>query len=119
VSASSPRPGEPGWAGPEWDDPVLTSLAHRLRDAHRLVAPLSTDDRRRLIRHLLVITDLAKRDPELADRRLSAFLADLRHEHGPPSPRPDDGEPHELRRRPGGTLREGPGGPGEGDGTAE
>jgi hypothetical protein len=82
VSEARPRPGEPGWAGPDWDDPVLTSLAHRLRDAHRLVAPLPTDDRRRLIRHLLIITDLAKRDPELADRRLSAFLADLEREDG-------------------------------------
>lgn len=71
------RPGEPGWRGPEWDDPVLTTLARRLRDAHRLVAPLPADTRRRLIRHLLAITDLAKRDPELAARRLAAFLEDF------------------------------------------
>ncbi|MQY03103.1 hypothetical protein ACRB68_11410 [Actinomadura sp. RB68] len=62
---------------PEWDDPVLTRLARRLRDAHRLVAPLPPETRQRLIRHLLAITDLAKRDAELADRRLDAFLADF------------------------------------------
>jgi hypothetical protein len=71
------RPGEPGWLGPEWDDPVLTTLARRLRDAHRLVTPLPADTRRRLIRQLLAITDLAKRDPELAARRLATFLADF------------------------------------------
>ncbi|MFC4050876.1 hypothetical protein ACFOY4_14375 [Actinomadura syzygii] len=62
---------------PQWDDPALTELARRLRDAHRAVAPLPPDDRRRLIRHLLAITDLAKRDPELASRRLETFLADF------------------------------------------
>ncbi|GAA2093003.1 hypothetical protein [Actinomadura alba] len=114
MSAPRPRPGEPGWAGPEWDDPVLTALAHRLRDAHRLVAPLPADDRRRLIRHLLIITDLAKRDPQLADRRLVTFVADLEREHGSSYP-PDGGEARELRRRPDG----GSGGPGEGGRTAE
>ncbi|GAA2573963.1 hypothetical protein SMC26_35765 [Actinomadura fulvescens] len=66
------------WTGPEWDDPALTDLALRLRDAHRLVAPLPQTTRRRLIRHLLAITDLAKRDPDLAARRLETFLADFR-----------------------------------------
>ncbi len=65
------------WAGPEWDDPALTRLARQLRDAHRAVAPLPPQDRQRLIRHLLAITDLAKRDAELAARRLDAFLADF------------------------------------------
>jgi hypothetical protein len=65
------------WAGPEWDDPVLTRLAEQLRDAHRRVAPLPAETRRRLIRHLLAITDLAKRDPALAARRLEVFLADF------------------------------------------
>ncbi|MGI5203408.1 hypothetical protein ACQEU6_17770 [Spirillospora sp. CA-108201] len=41
------------------------------------MAPLPPQDRRRLIRHLLAITDLAKRDAELAARRLDAFLADF------------------------------------------
>ncbi|MBT2213656.1 MULTISPECIES: hypothetical protein [Actinomadura] len=65
------------WTGPEWDDPDLTRLARQLRDAHRAVAPLPKETRQRLIRHLLAITDLAKRDAELADRRLEAFLADF------------------------------------------
>ncbi|MEU5878015.1 hypothetical protein [Spirillospora sp. NPDC047279] len=66
------------WTGPEWDDPALTDLALRLREAHRLVAPLPQAPRRRLTRHLLAITDLAKRDPDLAARRLDTFLADFR-----------------------------------------
>ncbi|WP_131740003.1 hypothetical protein [Actinomadura roseirufa] len=65
------------WTGPAWDDPALTRLARRLRDAHRAVAPLPPPARQRLIRHLLVITDLAKRDADLATRRLEAFLADF------------------------------------------
>jgi len=67
----------PPWTGPQWDDPELTSLAWKLRDAHRAVAPLPPAERQRLIRHLLAITDLAKRDSALAARRLEAFLADF------------------------------------------
>jgi hypothetical protein len=55
----------------------LTLLAHQLRDAHKAVAPLPPETRQRLIRHLLAITDLAKRDAALAARRLEAFLADF------------------------------------------
>ena len=62
---------------PQWDDPKLTLLARQLRDAHRAVAPLPAEERQRLIRHLLAITDLAKRDTGLAARRLEAFLADF------------------------------------------
>ncbi|MEV4676108.1 hypothetical protein HUT06_12295 [Actinomadura sp. NAK00032] len=65
------------WTGPEWDDPALMLLARQLRDAHRAVAPLPAETRQRLIRHLLAITDLAKRDAGLAARRLDAFLADF------------------------------------------
>src|SRR5262249_26241435 len=65
------------WNGPEWDDPALTRLATQLRDAHRAVAPLPKETRQRLIRHLLAITDLAKRDPELAARRLETFLTEF------------------------------------------
>jgi hypothetical protein len=98
-----PRPGEPGWRGPEWDDPVLTRLARQLRDAHRLIVPLPADTRRRLIRHLLAITDLAKRDPALAARRLDAFLADFdKTSNGePPVPRgaaPRGGDGSERER---------------------
>ncbi|MEV4259175.1 hypothetical protein AB0J52_38960 [Spirillospora sp. NPDC049652] len=63
------------WDGPAWDDPGLTRLAERLREAHRRVAPLPAEERRRLIRQLLAITDLAKRDADLAARRLDAFLS--------------------------------------------
>ncbi|GAA1874480.1 hypothetical protein GCM10009736_47970 [Actinomadura bangladeshensis] len=65
------------WAGPKWDDPALTQLARQLRDAHKAVAPLPPETRQRLIRHLLAITDLAKRDAGLAARRLEGFLADF------------------------------------------
>lgn len=51
-------------------------LAARLRTAHQRIAPLPRDTRQRLHRQLLAITDLAKRDHELAARRLAAFLAD-------------------------------------------
>lgn len=62
---------------PEWDDPLLTRLARWLRDAHRRVAALPAAERPRLTRQLLIITDLAKRDPRLALRRLETFLGDL------------------------------------------
>ncbi|MFB4316885.1 hypothetical protein [Actinomadura sp. 21ATH] len=66
------------WTGPQYDDPALAWLAEQLKVAHRLVAPLPPEPRRRLIRQLLAITDLAKRDPALASRRLETFLADFR-----------------------------------------
>jgi hypothetical protein len=69
--------------GPAWDDPELTRLARGLREAHRLVAPLPSEARTRLSRHLLAITDLAKRDAKLAARRLDAFLSDF-HETAHP-----------------------------------
>jgi hypothetical protein len=69
--------GEPDWTGPTWEDPALTTLAAQLLDAHRQVAPMPAETRRRLHRHLLAITDLAKRDPELAARRLGVFLSAL------------------------------------------
>ncbi|GAB3685128.1 hypothetical protein GCM10027589_54160 [Actinocorallia lasiicapitis] len=62
---------------PGWDDPGLTLLADQLRTAHRRIAPLPQEIRQRLHRHLLAITDLAKRDHELAARRLTVFLTDL------------------------------------------
>ncbi|MFA1539532.1 hypothetical protein [Actinomadura monticuli] len=55
----------------------MTQLARQLRDAHKAVAPLPPESRQRLIRHLLAITDLAKRDAGLAARRLESFLADF------------------------------------------
>lgn len=75
-------PAEQSWSGPAWEDPALTELARRLREAHRRVRPLPPTTRRRLHRHLLTITDLAKRDPALAARRLETFLTDLDTEAG-------------------------------------
>lgn len=80
VPPHPPIEAEPGGRGrprPEWEDPVLTTLAYQLRDAHRRVAGLPADTRRSLTRHLLTITDLAKRDPGLAARRLATFLTDM------------------------------------------
>jgi hypothetical protein len=74
VTATRP---ESCWTGPAWEDATLIVLARQLRDAHSRVAPLPGHERRRLHRHLLAITDLAKRDPALAARRLESFLTDL------------------------------------------
>ncbi|GAA3197168.1 hypothetical protein [Actinocorallia longicatena] len=62
---------------PQWEDPGLTLLAQRLRTAHQRIAPFPVEMRQRLHRHLLAITDLAKRDHELAARRLAVFLDEL------------------------------------------
>jgi hypothetical protein len=64
-------------AGPRWDDPQLDALADGLRVAHAQVAALPAQVRPQMTRHLLVITDLAKRDAALALRRLESFLEDL------------------------------------------
>ncbi|WP_460301363.1 SCO5555 family protein [Actinocorallia aurea] len=64
-------------SGPAWDDPLLMLLAAQLRTAHQRISPLPRETRRRLHRQLLAITDLAKRDHELAARRLGAFLDDM------------------------------------------
>jgi hypothetical protein len=74
---TAPQSAEPFWTGPAWEDHSLTVLARQLRDAHGRVAPLPGAARQRLHRHLLAITDLAKRDPALAARRLETFLTDL------------------------------------------
>jgi hypothetical protein len=65
------------WTGPAWEDATLIVLARQLREAHGRVTPLPGPVRHRLHRHLLAITDLAKRDPALAARRLDVFLIDL------------------------------------------
>ncbi|MDN3356670.1 hypothetical protein [Actinomadura sp. DC4] len=63
--------------GPRWNDPQLDALADGLRIAHVRVAGLPPQVRPQMTRHLLVITDLAKRDAALALRRLESFLNDL------------------------------------------
>ncbi len=64
-------------SGPAWEDPELTLLAARLRAAHERISLLPRPSRMRLHRHLLAITDLAKRDQELAARRLAVFLDEM------------------------------------------
>jgi hypothetical protein len=64
-------------AGPCWNDPQLDALADGLRIAHVRVATLPPQVRPQMTRHLLVITDLAKRDAALALRRLESFFSDL------------------------------------------
>ena len=53
-----------------------TELARRLREAHRRVRScvVPDDERARLIRRLLAISDAAKRDISSASARLDAFL---------------------------------------------
>ncbi|MEV0408203.1 hypothetical protein [Actinoallomurus sp. NPDC050550] len=63
--------------GPDWDDPELNALARRLREAHTRVADLPVALKPRLTRQLLLITDLAKRDPALAIKRLESFMIEL------------------------------------------
>ncbi|MEV5412650.1 hypothetical protein AB0K60_27935 [Thermopolyspora sp. NPDC052614] len=54
-------------------------LARRLRDAHRRVRvlPVAAEERIRLVKRLLVICDVAKRDIYHANERLVAFLSEL------------------------------------------
>jgi hypothetical protein len=60
-----------------WDDPRLNELADGLREAHVRVAALPSQVRPRMTRHLLAVTDLAKRDPVLALDRLKSIMEDL------------------------------------------
>jgi len=54
-------------------------LATRLRDAHRRVAALDApdDQKDRVARRLIALTDAAKRDLGRASARLEVLLADL------------------------------------------
>jgi hypothetical protein len=70
--------------GPGWDDPQLDALAEGLRVAHARVSALPPLVRPQMTRHLLVITDLAKRDAALALRRLESFLSDLEGDENVP-----------------------------------
>jgi hypothetical protein len=71
-------------AGPRWNDPQLDALADGLRIAHVRVAGLPSQVRPQMTRHLLAITDLAKRDAALALRRLESFLSDLQSDENVP-----------------------------------
>ena len=54
-------------------------LATRLRDAHRRVATLDVpeDQKARVARRLIALTDASKRDVVRASARLDALVADL------------------------------------------
>lgn len=58
---------------------LAADLANRLRDAHRRVAALdaSPDEKARVARRLIALTDAAKRDLVRASARLDLLLADL------------------------------------------
>ncbi|WP_245930469.1 ABC transporter substrate-binding protein [Allonocardiopsis opalescens] len=62
------RPADPAF----YDD-----LARRLRDAHRRAAALGADVRIPVIRRLLGVTEMVKRDPARASARLDELLAGL------------------------------------------
>jgi len=60
-------------------DELYVGLAKRLRDAHRRVASMDApeDQRARLTRRLIALTDASKRDAGRASARLDALVADL------------------------------------------
>ena len=60
-------------------DELYVELAKRLRDAHRRVASMDApeDQKGRLTRRLIALTDASKRDAGRASARLDALLADL------------------------------------------
>ncbi len=58
---------------------LAAELAVRLRDAHRRVASLeaSSDEKGRVARRLIALTDASKHDVARASARLDRLLADL------------------------------------------
>lgn len=68
-----------------WDDngvedaELFADLSVRLRDAHRRVASLVApeDEKARVLRRLLAISDAAKHDLRRSSERLDVFLSDL------------------------------------------
>ena len=96
-------------------------LAVRLRDAQRRVGSLAaTDDQRaRVARRLIALTDASKRDAVRASARLDALLADL--DAGrlpPPDDGPDDGPDDATRTTAGSGRRSQGGGQASGGGAA-
>ena len=61
------------------DDDLAAALAVRLRDAHRRVASLDVpdDQKARVARRLIALTDASKIDLGRASARLDRLLADL------------------------------------------
>ena len=69
---------------------LVADLAARLRDAHRRVAALNVppDEKARISRRLIALTDASKRDLVRASARLDLLLADL--DAGPVPPADED-----------------------------
>ena len=61
------------------EDDLAADLAMRLRDAHRRVAALDApdDQKARVARRLIALTDASKHDLARASGRLDRLLADL------------------------------------------
>ena len=61
------------------DDELLADLSRRLREGHRRIAGLDlpNDEKARVARRLLAISDASKHDLSRASARLERFLADL------------------------------------------
>ena len=61
------------------DDELFDDLSRRLREAHRRVPALeaSDDEKARITRRLLAISDASKHDLSRASARLDTFLNDL------------------------------------------
>ena len=61
------------------DDELFADLSRRLREGHRRVAGLELpdDEKARVARRLLAISDASKHDLSRASARLDRFLADL------------------------------------------
>jgi hypothetical protein len=72
------------------DEELFVDLSNRLRDAHRRVAALEwpEDEKARVIRHLLAISDATKHNLGRASDRLDVFLSDL-DSGGRPAPHDD------------------------------
>jgi hypothetical protein len=68
-------------------DDLAADLAVRLRDAHRRVAALDLpdDQKARVARRLIALTDASKRDVGRASARLDRLLADLDAGRLPPA----------------------------------
>ena len=60
-------------------DELAAELSQRLRDAHRRVASLDVepDEKARVARRLIALTDASKHDIPRASARLDRLLADL------------------------------------------
>lgn len=70
-------------------------LARRLRDAHRRVASLegTDDEKARVARRLIALTEASKRDVARASARLDLLLADLDAGRAPGPDGADDPAP--------------------------